>query len=355
MGRLLVEYSDHYNSWSKVTPHAADVTRTWVLNDIGTASLTFPITTPDLMNIIAWGRIYRIHEYGVPSWAGVATEMEWSDSGVTLSLKGMEWTLQKNITGQGLAFPAGTRAGKIAYGLFASSYFANRSVHPILAGAFDATRPRFVEPYNYADCWEELKKLADESGAQVWVDANLYCNFRDGRGTDKSASIKLREGKHLVGVKVRESIEDALTRAIALGKGDTLAAKPKVALDWVADVGYERTEVLSYDNETDRVHMTELAKEEISGRAYPRLAVDCEFVKVPSGEFWGQFFVGDTIEVILTSYIDNYNGTMVPLVRPARVLGLELGGEDRMRLVLEVSHNPGDLYVQPWTPTNAAV
>src|SRR5262249_41434673 len=155
---------------------------------------------------VQWGRIFRIYEYGVPSWAGVATEMQWSENGVTLQLKSAEWLLQKAVTGQGLAFETGTRAGKIAYGVFASAYLNNRVVHPIRTGIFDATRPRFVEPYNYADCWEELKKLADESGAEVWVDENLYCHFRDARGTDKSTSIKLREGKHLVNVSLTSSV-----------------------------------------------------------------------------------------------------------------------------------------------------
>jgi hypothetical protein len=357
MSRILVEYSDHYNYGSAVTPHAAEVERTWVRNEVGTASITFPITTPNLMGIVQWGRIFRIHEYGVPSWAGVATEMEWTDSGVVLHLKSMEWTLQKNVTGQGLAFAPGTRAGQIAYGVFASSYYVNRTVHPIRAGVFDATKPRFVEPYNYADCWEELKKLADESGADVWVDDKLYCHFRDARGTDKSASIKLREGKHLVNVSVSTSIEDTLTAAIGLGKGDTLAQKPKVATMWNADPGYERTEVLTFDSITSPDALREPVFQAIRDRAYPKMTVDCEFVKVPSGEFWGQFFVGDTIELLLNSYqqVNWWTGQMMGLNNRARVLGVELGGEDKMRLVLELVPGNRDLHFLGWTPTNAAL
>src|SRR5215212_7835555 len=208
MGRILVEYSDAYNYYSAVTPYAADVTRTWVRNDVGTASMTFPLTTPNLWGVIQWGRIIRIHEYGVPSWVGVATEREWTSEGVTLHLKSAEWLLQKAITGQGLAFTAGARSGTIAYGLFASAYLVNRLHRPIRAGTFDGSKARFKEPYNYADCWTELKNLAEEDGADVWVDANLFCHYRDLRGTDKRTSIKLREGQHLVGVRIHDSIED---------------------------------------------------------------------------------------------------------------------------------------------------
>ena len=39
----------------------------------------------------------------------------------------------------------------------------------------------------------------------------------------------------------------------------------------------------------------------------------------------------------------------------ARVLGIELGGEDKMRLVLELIPGNRDLHFLAWTPTNAAL
>lgn len=240
MSKLLVEWRSHYNESAVLSAYAADVERTWVTNDIGTASITFPMTTPNLWSLTQWGRIFRILEDGIEPWVGVAEEMEWSESGVTLSLKSAEWLLQQKFTSQGLSFPAGTPAGTIAYHIFRQAYLGNSVVHAIRPGFFDAPKPRFVEPYNYADCWEELKKLADESGAYVWVDGDLLCHFRDHRGIDKSSYIKLREGKHLVNVKIRESIADALTGAVAIGKGDTIAAAPKIVTSLNKDAGYER-------------------------------------------------------------------------------------------------------------------
>lgn len=352
MGRILVEFSDHYNYAANVTPHAADVTRTWVRNDIGTASLTFPLTTPSLWAIVYWGRIFRIHEYGMPSWAGVVTEREWSESGVTLHLKSAEWLLMKSITGQGLAFPAGTTSGKIAYGIFASSYLSNRTAHPIRSGIFDGTKQRFKEPFNYADCWEELKRLADEDGADVWVDENLNCHYRDMRGTDKSAYIKLREGKHLVNLKIHDSIEDTLTAAVALGSGSTIAEKFKAITRWNGDPGYERVEVLNFDSESNPATLAGLAQQAIRDRGFPKVTVDAEFIKTESAEFWGAFFVGDTIELMLTSYLNSVGA--VGLNTRARVLGVELGGEDRMRVVLEVAvGEPRGITFLGWTPTNA--
>lgn len=354
MGRILVEASDHYNSIRIVSPYASNVSRTWVRNGIGTAELTFPFSTPNLLFLITWGRIYRIYEYGVPPWAGVATEIEWGDGVAILHLKSLEWTLRKNVTGQGLFFQPGSSAGKIAYGVFASSYLSNRVVHPIKAGIFDATKPHFKEPYNYADGWEVLSKLAEEDDADVWVDADLYCHFRDSRGTDKTNTIKLREGKHLVNVRVLESIEDCLTGAIALGKGDSIASKPKIITSWMADPGYEMVEALNYDNVTSQDELFELAKKEITKRAYPSLSVDAELV---GGEYWGQFGVGDTVQLMLTSYL-NYDywsglGQTWSLIRPAKVLGMELSGEDRMRLVLHTTLADSTLYFRGWTPTNA--
>src|SRR4051812_10375543 len=102
MGQILVQVNDNRDYGGFLTPHAADVTRSWVKNEIGTAEMTFPITTPFLWAICDWGRIIRIHEYGLPAWVGSVVEREWSEGGVTLHLKSAEWHLAKKVTRQGL-------------------------------------------------------------------------------------------------------------------------------------------------------------------------------------------------------------------------------------------------------------
>lgn len=355
MGKILVEFRDHYGWFPALTPYAANVERTWVHNDIGTASFTLPLTTPYLYSITKWGRIFRILEDGLPPWVGVAEEREWSESGVTLSLKSAEWLLNKKVTRQGLAFTAGTAVGTIAHGLFTSGYLGSSIVRPIQAGIFDASTPRFVEPYNYADAWEEMKKLADEGGCAVWVDSDLKVHFRASRGTDKSASIKLREGTHLVGVKIKETIADALTGAVTIGK-EVNGVRQKLATSYNGDLGYERLQALSFDNTADYDGLLALTKQEIADRVFPKLTVDAEFVKATGSAFWGQFFIGDTVELLLSSY-PNYNaytGQMEPFAQKARVLGIEIGGEDQMRLVLETRNpfaDPNRLPFIGWTPS----
>lgn len=332
MGVVLVEWTDHYNHSPAISPYASNVTRTWVRNEIGTASMALPLTAPNLASLIRWGRIIRIHEAGVPTWAGVVTEREWAEDGVTLRLKSAEWLLSKALTGQGLAFPTGSSSGAIAYGLFSSAYVRNRIAKPLRAGIFGVPNPRFKEPYNYADCWEELKRLAEEDGADVWVDANLYCHYSTGRGRDKTATVKLRSGKHLINLRIGEGIEDALTGTVALGAGPSLSSQLKTITRWSADPGYERLEVLKFDKTNDLSDLNSLAQQAIRERAYPKTIIDCEFVKVPGGEHWGAFGISDIVELIVPSYLDGFGG--VNPTMQARVLGMELGGEDQMRLVL---------------------
>src|SRR5262249_596516 len=155
----------------------------------------------------------------------------------------------------------------------------------------------------YADCWTELKKLADESGACVWVDANLKIHFRNSRGTDKWTTIKLREGSHLVNVKVKETINGCLTHAVALGPGDNIASRAKISTSYNGDPGYMFAEVLTFDS-IDPLNaeneLLELTRQAMGERVYPRLTVDAEMVKTTNGAFW----VGDTVDLVLTSYLD---------------------------------------------------
>lgn len=349
MGKIIVEWGNEYDYAKAVTPHAAGVSRTWVWNDIGTATVAFPMTTPQLSKIIEWGQTIRIHEDGVPSWSGVVEGREWSAEGVALQLKSAEYLLTRKITGQGLFFQPGTRAGAIAYGLFVSAYLKNNYIHALKAGIFDASKPHFRLPYDYADLWTELKALADEDGAALWVDENLHVHFRNTRGSDKSATIKLREGKHLTNVRVHETIADAITAAVALGNGAEIQNKPQVAIKWDTDAKYFRAEVLNFSDINEREGLREPTRQTIRERGVPRVTLDADFIRTPSGEHWGAFFIGDVVEVEVSSYLG------WPYFR-ARVLGIEMAGEDVMRLVLEIiPRSNNDFVFSAWTPTNAAL
>src|SRR5262249_35645902 len=154
--------------------------------------------------------------YGVPPWVGLITERSASDGAVQVQLKSAEWLMQKKLTGSGLTFGAqgGDTSATIAYGLFQSAYLHNCRLPNLRPGAFTATRQHFKQ-YDYVDLYEEIRKLADEDGAAFWIDENLLLHFTNTRGTNKTTTIKLREGKHLVNVRTSESAEDVLTAAVS--------------------------------------------------------------------------------------------------------------------------------------------
>lgn len=349
MGQILVEYRGPTLEPLGVTPWASNVQRSWVRNDIGTASFELPATTPNLLAILEWGNIIYIHEEGVPTWVGQIKELSWTESGVEVSLKSAETLLKKRLTKQGLfSSDSGGVAtnGAIAYSVFLSAVVNNDPLRVLSAGLFDASTTRFKLAYDYADAFDTLQTLATEDDADFWVDENLAVHFRNVRGDDLTSSIVLREGRHLVDVKVVEQGDDLLTAAVVMGDsasgGTTTAERTKSALIW-NNKDYFAAELITVSGVTDAAKLRSLGEEAIASRALPRVAIDADLVKLDDGT-WGGFFVGDIVQIVLSRRVG------VTSYR-ARCVGLELGAlEDRMRCVWEVEEGLAAVQFTTWSP-----
>lgn len=344
---IIIEYANEYGYAPRLCPHAADVVRTWVNNEIGTASFFLPATTPNLLEIIRFGNIISIIEAPWPRWVGTVTERDWTDSGVTVRLKSAEWLLTGKPTGISLAFPAGSVDGFIAKGVFQSAYLKNNPYHPIKAGIFDSNQPRFIEPLEYADCWETLLELAEDGGSSVWVDEDFYLHFRRQRGTDKRETVKLFEGTHLVELRVVESIEDAQTAGIAIG-AEHNNTRAKSARRLQQPLGYFRAFATDYNKLYGDIQLRDALQKDINDRAAPRLTVDVSFVKTKLGNLWGTFFIGDIVELNLTSYAPEGQNTTLTV----QIIGLEISGEDKVRMIMNVVPETPSYIFDTYTPVN---
>lgn len=305
---------------------ATSVSRTWVLNDIGTATYELPITQPDLSRIVELGAINWLYEDGVPPFVGYVEERSWTDSSVRVGLRSAEGLLRGQLTRQGLVLGADGQAsvGTVAYNVFLSGVLRNSTV-PLRAGIFDAEGARFVE-YSYADVFDAFSKLAENYRAAFWVDENLTVHFRSQRGADKTGSVVLVQGRNLINVQITETIAETINAAVGLGEGNDLAKRPKKALRFTP-VGQFKAEVLTLSGAADSETVTKMTEDELRKRRHPKITIDAELVK--TAPEWGQFFLGDIVKVVssVVPWGNEYN---------CRVVGVEIGQEDKMRLVLSV-------------------
>lgn len=321
--------------------NATAVTRTWVLNDVGTATYELPSTQPDLARIAALGAVNWLYEDGVPPFVGYVEERSGGDGAVQVKLRAAEGMLKGQLTRQGLVLGADgrTSVGSIAYNIFISGVMHNSTV-PLRAGVFDAPGARFMQ-YDYADVLDAYTRLAADYTAAFWVDDDLLVHFRAARGSDKRDDIILVQGRNLVNVQITESIADTINAAVGLGDGADMATRPKKALRFTT--GYQfKAEVLNLSGVTDGAAAATQTEEELRSRRHPKVTIDAELVR--SAPEWGQFFLGDIVRVVSTA---------VPWEAEyiCRVVGAEVGQEDKMRLVLAVI--PPDTADTPatWTLT----
>lgn len=337
MGRVQLQVNSKFNGLVTVTKDVAVTSRTWVRNDTGTATIVVPTSHPRLYDIIQWGNILRLREYGVPTWIGQAVSREWGYGTITLQCKSAEWMLQKKLTGQGRVYGAGgaVPAGQVAADLFYNAAVQNNDIRVLHGGAFTLSRRVFKE-YNYADLYESFRKLAEETGGDFWVDENLVVHFCDNRGTDKRGSTVLREGRHLSEVRIVESADDVLTAAIGLGEGDKVVDRAKLLLK-LPDQPFFRAEVVDVNGATSPEMLNDPVRTELSTRGMPRIAVDANIQRI-NGTY-GDFWVGDLITLVVKHPIYRQLGV--------KVIGLELGDNETMRGIFEVIPSPG-VEPAPW-------
>lgn len=305
---------------------ATAVQRAWVLNEVGTATYEVPLTEPRLAEIVAYGAINWLYEDGVPPFVGYVEERRWGDFGVSVGLRSAEGLLKGQLTRQSLVLGADGKmsTGVIAYNVFLSGVLRN-GASPLRTGIFDAGKARFME-YSYADVLDAFAKLSESYKAAFWVDEDLRVHFRDSRGEDKRTEIVLVHGRNLINVTVTESLADTINAAVGLGEGNDIAAKPKKAWRFTP-TGQFRGEVFNLSNAADGETVAQLTEDELRQRRHPKVTIEAELIR--EAPEWGLFFLGDIVRVVspVVPWQSEYD---------CRVIGAEVGQENKMRLVLEV-------------------
>lgn len=303
--------------------YIADVSRTWVWNDIGTASFQMPRSVPNIATLLAWGNIVRIVEDGLPTWVGTIEERVWSSGGVRVELRSMEQLLRGHITDQGLTFGenGGMAVGDIVRALALNAWGNGWS--PISLGGIAGATKQFKQ-YDYAALLDALQDLAAESKSSFWVDENLLLHFALERGR-YHADQPLRENRDLVNVTTTETRAEVLTNIIALGAGADLVDQPKLLLQYT-DQPFFVAEVVDFSDAIDQLSLTVPTTEALKARLLPKVRIEADVVNSSSN--WQKLRMGDTLP--LGVYTDVYR------VFDAKVIGQEVAKGQAMRCVFEL-------------------
>lgn len=322
-----------------VTKTVAVTSRTWVRNEVGTATLVVPPSHPKLAALAEYGKIIRLVEKGFPTWVGQVVTREWDgNSGlVSLNCKSAEWILQKKLTGQGRVYAGNsdTSAGAVARSVFENAARENSDLRQLKAGTFNAPRTAHRE-FNYADLFESLQKMAEDYGVDFWVDDQLRVHFTQ-RGVDRRATVVLREERHLTNIRIGDSAEEMITAVVGLGEGSSIPEKPKL-LRKLSGTPFFRAEIFDVNGVGSEDGLAEPVEETLLTRGQPRLMVDATVEKINGS--YGAFWVGDIVTLV----------TRNPFYRTvvAQVVGIERGEADSMRAVFGALPLNTYTRVVPW-------
>lgn len=321
----LVTYSDHTDELLGATHYASEPNCVWVSNDIGTAELLLPRSTPNFTDIIQWGNILRVYQPHLPCWVGTVTGRTWVPGGVSLSLKSAEWFTTNRLSAHSVA-PGTVTAGRAAKALARSCL--NNGPSPLRLGTFDATKTCF-NIWNYADLFTELKRMAEEYNAAFWVDEDLKVHFRDKRGEDlrdPTAPLVLREGKHLYGVTLTENAEEVVTAAIGMGSGSSLQDRVLVPRK-IPNAVFFRSQLLDFDHLNREAAVKTATDKELLKRAVPRKVVDTRVLNLDG--VWDYIRIGNKLELVIHTAEE-------PTSLNVEVLGMEVESGGSLRVVFDV-------------------
>lgn len=294
MSDILVEYFSPRFELLGITPFASEVSTTWVHNDIGTATLSFPRSTPNFDKIVQPGNIYRINRQGVIPWIGsVDPSRTWKRGAVTLQCKSAENLLRGHLTPQG-AVTSDTKAST-ARSFFESAVQRN-SWTPLRAGAFTVGGYVFGQ-YDYVDLFTIYQEFAGSGGA-FWVDSNLAVNFTNSRGLDKTASVVLYEDIHVTVSDITENYADVVTHLVALGEGNDIISKVK-KLRQVQDSTRFFAKVEDFRGVVAEEELRVAADQYLQANSQPVITIDTTILNV--NDIWSSFGMGDTIQLVLNT------------------------------------------------------
>ena len=340
MSTLQIQVSAPTDELLFLTRSVAVTSRTWVKNDVGTATIVVPYSHPKLRELADYGNIIRIRERNSPTWVGQVVQREWDSANgtVVLGCKSAEWILQKKITGQGRIYAgnSGNSAGAVAYAIYDNAIRANSDLRQIKPGFFNVPKTAHRE-FNYADLFEALKDMADDYGADFWVDDNLKLHFT-ARGSDRRGVVVLREGRHLSGVRVTDSAEEMVTAVVGLGEGSNIQEKPKL-LRKLTSTPFFRAEVLDINNVGSEEALRAPVEEKLIKDGQPKVTVDASVERINGS--YGNFWIGDYITLI----------TRHPFLRQvdAQVVGIERGTSDSMRAIFSALPSYRYMNIVPWS------
>jgi hypothetical protein len=325
----MISVHNHYDKPLLSTKYIADVTRTWVWNDVGTASFAVPRTHPRLAEIVEWGNIIRIAEPDLPTWIGQVVDRTWTKEGVQLDLRSMEATLADYITDQGLVFGADghTTSGAIVRAV-ARNAWGNGWTPVTLGGTF--VDIYHYKQYDYAVLLDILQDLAAEDKAAFWIDETLRLQYAIERGAQRADEILIQD-VDLINVSVRESRSEVLTNALALGAGSDLVSQPKLGLAYGGPLGYEpatyyHAEVLDFNEAIDQNALRAPTIAALKDRFRPKLTVEAEVIDRNNN--WKKLRMGDY--VLIAYWADTFKTAR------AKIIGQELSPGSAMRCVFEV-------------------
>ncbi len=152
-------------------------------------------------------------------------------------------------------------------------------------------------------------------------------------------------------VELTERITNSLTAAIAMGDGSTLATRPKYTIAQRSTRLY-RAEVLNLSGVKSPDGLVTPTQRAITERSRPESVLDATQLKynnrANNATFteWGKAWVGDTVVLVL--YAKGYSN---PMTVNAKVLGVSIEQEDKLRLVVSIL--PSNVIMPPfvgWSP-----
>ncbi len=216
MRKAVVVFKTAHNAYLGSTQYFSDLSRSWVWNEVGSASFSLPRSLPNIANLTKLGNLVFIYETDIIPWVGFIARREWSKGGVQLTLRSAEGLLQNYITDQGLRLGAetgGRTSAEIARTLIDSAF--GNGWTPLTIGGLWGDVKHYKE-YDYATLYDALSELCEEDKSHFWVDSELRVNMLPDPGREVDDRVFV-EDVDLVDVTTTDDIDEMLTNGLALG------------------------------------------------------------------------------------------------------------------------------------------
>lgn len=339
MAVVALEYADHRGKGQGLTKTASNIVRSWVKNDTSTASFEIAADNPKAASILKTGNIIRIRETDVPTWVGLIEEYKKEGGVYQCNLKSAEWLLQKHITPQTVNVPAGTALNVAVEQLVAAGIYSAVGGTPLIMQPVRPMGFAVFKQWQYADVFEELKKLCDEFGIHFWVDASLNINVAAERGQDYRSTqlAHLRENRNFLDVVVTQSINEIVTAVVALGEGNDIAAKPKAGRR-IPHPTIFRAEQIEAKGATTPEMAQVAADNYLRAHYYPRVTIEGRLTN--NRAIWKYINIGNFVTIVLA------DGTKYQSI----VEGMQLENDGTMRLVFTALNTTPLPTIMAWYP-----